>query len=151
MRHGRLQREEIKSLKRGLEEVRKKQEGEKTKQDKSRIRVYILIAVIVAAVAVSAYFSITAKVIAEDGTYDKFVKCLSSKSLVLFGSADCEYCNSLKSAFGQSSNFLSYIDCSKDKSRCGDVKEYPMWHFSGQYLRGNFSLQELSIITKCIL
>ncbi|HLD56701.1 MAG TPA: hypothetical protein VJA47_00235 [archaeon] len=149
MRNGRLKKEEIKSLRKGLEEVRKRQDGKKTK-NRGMIRVYILIAIIVAVLAVSGYLSITAKVISVTQT-DKFAKCLSSSGLVLFGSEDCQYCDNLKSSLNSSASYLNYVDCSAEKAKCADIKEYPTWGYGGQNLLGEFSLQELSIITKCVL
>ncbi|GEM_PF-2121309 len=150
MRRGRLRKEELQALRQNLQEIRKEKETQEESKKTNRLKVYILIAVIVAVIAISGFISLTGKVVAEKGT-DKFVKCLSSSGLVLLGSNSCDYCDSLKSSLGESSIYLNYVDCDKDKSRCAETKEYPMWVFNGQQLRSNFTLQELSIITKCIL
>lgn len=150
MRRGRLRREELKSIKKTIEEGR--QEKEEIKKERHvNMRLYILVAVIVAVILLAGYFSITGKVISSGGKYDDFVSCASSRGLILFGSDKCEYCSVLRSSLAESFMLVNYIDCSSDQTRCIGVMEYPTWNYNGQYIRGNFSLEEIGIITKCVL
>ncbi len=150
MRRGRLRREELKSIKKTIEEGR--QEKEEVKKERNvNIKLYLLVVIIIAVVLVAGYFSITGKVFLKENKYDKFVSCIVSRDLILFGNQNCEYCNSLKSNLGESFKLINYIDCSSDQSNCGQVAEYPTWKYNEQYIKGNLSLEEISIITKCIL
>ncbi len=150
MRRGRLRREELKSIKKTIKEGR--QEKEEIKKERIvNVKLYILIAVIIAAVLVVGYFSITGKVISTGGRLDNFASCIASRGLILFGSDTCQYCNILRSNLEESFRLINYIDCPADQVKCTGVMEYPTWNYNGQYIKGNFSLEEISIITKCIL
>jgi hypothetical protein len=85
------------------------------------------------------------------GTYDDFAKYLTNHGAVFYGTFWCPHCQSQKTLFGSSAQFLPYFECSTPDGSgqvqaCIDKKitSYPTWEFAdGSRLTGELSLQQL--------
>jgi thiol-disulfide isomerase/thioredoxin len=85
---------------------------------------------------------------------DGFAQCLTSKKAVLYGAYWCPHCQKLKSDFGQSFQYVTYVECTVDVKKCTDnnINGYPTWIFAdGQRLEGEQSFQKLSEVSGCSL
>ena len=84
---------------------------------------------------------------------DEFAKCLSDKGFSMFGSDSCYYCNVQKEDFGESFQFIDFIDCKKDPTKCQEngITGYPTWKNSDKSLRGKQALETLAKESGCQL
>ena len=85
---------------------------------------------------------------------DSFVKCLAEKKLVMYGAYWCPHCINQKKLFGESVQYLSYVECTQQTKLCLEqkIEGYPTWiDASGNRFSGEQSLQKLSEITQCKL
>ena len=122
---------------------------------KNSVKAVIGIFVIAIVVAVLISFQNTA----EPGKYDDFAKCLTDKGAIFYGSYWCPHCQSQKQMFGDSVEYVPYVECSlPDKAgqnkMCNDAKieSYPTWEFNdGEKISGLLSLFDLSERTGCTL
>lgn len=64
----------------------------------------------------------------------QIAKCLSGKSVKLYGSYTCSHCNNQKKMFGDGVTYLNYVECNAggenaDPKSCGAAKitAYPTW------------------------
>ena len=92
------------------------------------------------------------------GKYDEFAKCLTNSGAKFYGAFWCTHCQAQKKAFGSSSSYLPYVECSnKDmtqKKECTDagVKAYPTWIFTdGTKIEGGMPFENLAEKTQCTL
>lgn len=85
--------------------------------------------------------------------HDEFAKCLTEKGAVMYGTYWCSHCNAQKRDFGQSFQFISYIDCSVYKKMCIDneIDAFPTWTANGVKYEGKQKLEKLSELTNCRL
>ena len=91
--------------------------------------------------------------------YDKFAKCLSDNGVKMYGAYWCPHCNNQKQLFGDSFNYINYIECSLP-NRAGQtqvcidagIKAYPTWEFiNGKRIEGELSFEQLSQNSNCKL
>lgn len=85
---------------------------------------------------------------------DAFAKCLSDKEFVMYGADYCPYCQSAKTAFGESFKYVNYIECPKNPQEClsKNISGYPTWLGpGGKKLVGWKNLKELSKESDCSL
>lgn len=85
---------------------------------------------------------------------DSFVKCLAEKKLVMYGAYWCPHCQAQKKLFGDSVQYLSYVECTQETALCLEkkIEGYPTWIDAlGNRFSGEQSLQKLSEITQCKL
>ena len=85
---------------------------------------------------------------------DSFTKCLTEKKLVMYGAYWCPHCQSQKKLFGDSVQYLPYVECTQQTALCLEkkIEGYPTWiDASGNRYSGEQSLQKLSEITQCQL
>lgn len=88
---------------------------------------------------------------------DAFTKCLTENGAGLYGASWCPHCQKQKKLFGESIQFVNYIECAPDGSRtqaqvCKDagITGYPTWQFfDGSQILGEASFQQLSEKTNC--
>lgn len=93
------------------------------------------------------------------GNLDSFAACLKEKKAVFYGAFWCSHCQNQKKMFGNSMNFLPYVECSTADGKeqlkiCQDKKisSYPTWEFSdGSRLTGEVALEKLAEKTSCAL
>ena len=93
------------------------------------------------------------------GKLDDFAKCLKDKGAVFYGAFWCPHCQATKRLFGNSKQYLPYVECSTPDSQgqlpvCKDkgITVYPTWAFpDGSKTEGEVSLQELADKTGCVL
>ncbi|MDP2598312.1 MAG: hypothetical protein Q8P49_00605 [Candidatus Liptonbacteria bacterium] len=127
----------------------------------------IVSAILIAAVA--AILSLFPKSGPNSGL-DAFAKCLASKNVTMYGADWCQHCENEKRRFGESFQFVPYVECPKEPGRClaAGVKVYPTWIFSdpsasfpqsdsgqagqvGKKLEGDQDLEKLSAESGCAL
>lgn len=83
-----------------------------------------------------------------------FTKCLADKGIVMYGADWCPHCQNEKKAFGDSFQFVSYVECPKDPNRClsAGIAGYPTWILpDGKKLVGEQGPKKLSEASGCPL
>jgi len=93
--------------------------------------------------------------------YDGFARCLTDRSVKMYGAFWCEHCAEQKKKFGASFEYAPYVECAVKGDRnaktqvCKDagIQHYPTWQFppTGERVERVFSLEELSDRTGCPL
>ncbi|HYA96239.1 MAG TPA: hypothetical protein VEC95_08205 [Terriglobales bacterium] len=115
-------------------------------------RAGVLLALCLSAVSFSA---------ADKAKLDAFARCLGDKKAVMYGAFYCEHCKEQKDLFGDSAQYLPYVECVEkgtrkvtDQCKTLGIRRTPTWIFeeSGERLDGKvLSLEELSQKTGCKL
>ena len=85
---------------------------------------------------------------------DDFAKCLTDKGAVMYGAYWCPHCQNEKKAFGNSFQYVNYVECPKEPQKCLalGVDGYPTWIFSdGKRLVGEQGLEKLAGESGCAL
>jgi len=85
---------------------------------------------------------------------DDFARCLTSKNAVMYGAYWCPHCQKVKKDFGQSFQYINYVECTVDVKKCTDnnINGYPTWIFkNNQRLEGEQTFQKISEISGCPL
>ena len=98
---------------------------------------------------------------ADKAKLDDFARCLSDKKAVMYGAFYCEHCKEQKDLFGDSAQYLPYVECVErgtrkvtDQCKALGIRRTPTWIFeqSGERLEGKvLSLQQLSQKSGCKL
>ena len=98
---------------------------------------------------------------ADKAKLDEFARCITDKKAVMYGAFYCEHCKEQKDLFGDSAQYLPYVECVEkgtrkvtDQCKALGIRRTPTWIFeqSGERLEGKvLSLQELSQKTGCKL
>lgn len=94
----------------------------------------------------------------EAGQYDDLAKCLAAKNVKMYGAYWCSHCQAQKKAFGNSWQYIKYIECSLPGGKgqteeCNEagIKGYPTWDFdNGERLSGGVSLEQLGEKSGCL-
>ena len=89
----------------------------------------------------------------EPGDYDNFSQCLTEKGVKMYGTEWCSHCKNQKKTFGNSFQYIDYIDCDENKNEClkAGVQGYPTWVIGGNSYPGEQSLFRLSQLSDCPL
>ncbi|MEK6915630.1 MAG: hypothetical protein AABW89_03780 [Nanoarchaeota archaeon] len=92
---------------------------------------------------------------------DNFAKCLTEKGAVMYGAFWCPHCARTKKKFGESFQFINYVECdprgeNEQSLLCLDKKidSYDTWEFNDDYdsrLIGEPSFEALASSTGCVL
>ena len=83
---------------------------------------------------------------------DSFAKCLTAKSVIMYGSETCPHCQSQKAMFGDSFQYIAYVECTKEFERCASLNGVPTREFSdGTKAEGLQELATLANKTNCTL
>ncbi len=122
-----------------------------------RLRIVIWILVVIA-VALGIFLYVRT-IPPPNGKYDAFAKCIANTSTTFFGAFWCPHCHDQKNEFGNSAQYLPYVECSLPDASgqtqvCIDnkIQEYPTWRFpDGSETSGVQSLETLSEETGCPL
>lgn len=93
------------------------------------------------------------------GDHDPFAQCLTDEGVKMYGAYWCPHCAEQKTRFGESFDFITYIECSLP-NRAGEtracqlanIQSYPTWEFGdGSRATGVQSLEDLASRTSCEL
>jgi len=87
-------------------------------------------------------------------SYDKLARCLASKKVTMYGAYWCPHCQNTKAAFGDSFQYVPYVECTVDvkKSTDNNVNGYPTWIYpDGTRTEGEVSLSDISTKSGCSL
>jgi hypothetical protein len=90
---------------------------------------------------------------------DAFAKCLTQKHAAMYGSFLCSHCDDQKKMFGNSFQYIHYVECSQiglpqDANACklAQIRYTPTWTLNnGERLVGVQTLTQLSNKTGCSL
>lgn len=87
------------------------------------------------------------------GKYDSFAQCLTEKGAVMYGTEWCPHCKNQKKAFSGSFQYISYVDCDKEKDEClrNGIRGYPTWIINREKYPGEQKLDHLAYLTECEL
>jgi glutaredoxin len=87
------------------------------------------------------------------GKYDDFAKCLADKGVVMYGSEYCGHCAAQKDIFGESFQFVNYVECTEQQQLCQQkgINAVPTWEIDGTFYTGERSLEALSELSGCPL
>jgi hypothetical protein len=93
------------------------------------------------------------------GQYDNFAKCLSQSGAKMYGAYWCPHCEDQKQMFGNSWQYVKYIECSlpnrggqNEVCDQADIKAYPTWEFGdGSRQTGTLTPLQLSQLSHCTL
>ena len=116
---------------------------------------FLIIALVIVGFMALASLSMTQiEEVPED--MDAFAKCLTDNGARMYGAYWCGHCNEQKESFGESWEFIDYVECSYSSGgqalECSTagIKAYPTWEFKdGSRLSGRLSFEELSRNTGC--
>ena len=83
------------------------------------------------------------------GQYDEFAQYLTEQGAIMYGTEWCPHCKNNKVIFGNSFQYINYIDCDKDRNACRDagISSYPTWNVNNQNYPGEQSLERLAQLT----
>ncbi|MBU1974802.1 MAG: hypothetical protein KKG59_00185 [Nanoarchaeota archaeon] len=93
-------------------------------------------------------------VVENPGNQDAFAQCLTEKDFVMYGTEWCSHCQNQKSLFGDSFQYIEFVDCDENKEECqkAGVTGYPTWIVAGnQKYPGEMPLSRLAEISGCEL
>tara|TARA_Y100000034_G_scaffold46233_1_gene56864 strand:- start:15742 stop:16107 length:366 start_codon:yes stop_codon:yes gene_type:complete len=97
-------------------------------------------------------------VLKEDSkNYDDFAKCLTEKEVKFYGSFECPHCAQQKSFFGDSIEFVDYIECGplggpmNQVCKDVDIRTYPTWFIDDSRYEGTQTFVQLSKLSGCSL
>lgn len=87
------------------------------------------------------------------GQFDTFAKCLTEKDATFYGTQWCPHCNNQKEMFGDSMQYVHFVDCDKYKDECirNQVQAYPTWKIKGETYTGVQPLTKLAELSGCEL
>ena len=122
-------------------------------------RVKIATYIILAIAAILAVYIYIQSIPPPPGMYDAFAKCIAQTGTKFYGAFWCPHCAAQKQEFGDSEQYLPYVECSlPDESGqtqvCIDhnIQSYPTWVFpDGSRLTGTTPLSQLAQKTGCAL
>ena len=121
-----------------------------------KIKNWLIFTLLIVAIILVAFFLSNQP---KDPTkFDSFAKCLTEKNISMYGAFWCPHCQEQKEAFGESFQYVNYIECSNpDRSMnkiCQDaeINGYPTWKFGdGVVLEGYVLMKDLSTRSGCEL
>ncbi len=117
---------------------------------------YIVYAVILLLIAGLFYWSYWNS--KQPGKYDEFAKCLTEKGVKFYGAYWCPRCADQKKLFGNSMQYIDYIECAIPGGDKGvqtaicqkeKIESYPTWEINGQKTIGVLQLSYLASVTGC--
>ncbi|MBT7102524.1 hypothetical protein HN935_03365 [archaeon] len=87
------------------------------------------------------------------GEYDEFASCLGESGATMYGTEWCHVCRSQKDLFGDSFDFVNYVDCDRQRDVClaALVGGYPTWVIGGESYPGFQSFEKLAELSGCEL
>jgi hypothetical protein len=87
----------------------------------------------------------------KQGEYDSFAQCLTEKGVKMYGTEWCSHCKNQKETFGDSFQYIDYVDCDRNKDECSKARidGYPTWNVDGINYPGEQQLYKLASLTGC--
>lgn len=88
------------------------------------------------------------------GQLDAFAQCLATKEITMYGAEWCSHCQNEKLAFGDSFQYVPYVECPDNIDACLKlgINGYPTWIFpDGTHLEGEQGVEKLSRVSGCPL
>jgi len=93
------------------------------------------------------------------GLYDDFAQCVTESGATMYGAYWCSHCVSQKEAFGDSIEYIDYVECAIPNvngptKECEDagITGYPTWVFGDDSrAEGEVTFEQLSQVTGCEL
>lgn len=89
---------------------------------------------------------------------DGFAQCLTEKGAKFYGSKNCGWCEKQKELFGESLQYVNYIECIDPETdqwselcRGAGVDAVPTWEIGGEMNPGFKTLEQLSELIGCPL
>ena len=91
------------------------------------------------------YKNITGRAV-QSGEYDEFAKYLTDQGVKMYGTEWCPHCKNQKKVFGDSFQYIDYIDCDKESNACSvaNIGGFPTWKINGENYPGEQSLERLA-------
>ncbi len=91
------------------------------------------------------YKNITEKAV-QSSQYDEFAKYLTEQEVVMYGTEWCSHCKAQKKLFGNSFQYINYVDCDKNSEQCKNagISGYPTWKINNQNYPGVQTLERLA-------
>ena len=124
-------------------------------QQKAKRRKVIMI---IAAVIIAALVAVLAFAILSPGKYDEFAKCLTEKSVKMYGAYWCPHCANQKNELGSSFKYIDYVECDPNGQnpqpelcKQNGITGYPTWIYNGEKRSGEQSLLSLGAWAGCSL
>ncbi|MFH1133745.1 MAG: hypothetical protein V1735_04590 [Nanoarchaeota archaeon] len=118
-----------------------------------RKTLYAIIAFLVVAGGVMALSLVLQPEEPEPVSLDDFAKCLTEKGAKMYGAYWCGHCQNQKTAFGESWQYVTYIECGRGENpACDDagIEGYPTWIFAdGSRQSGELTFPQLAAKTGC--
>ena len=117
----------------------------------------ILTIVVLVILAGIGYWRWTARAVEPQANYDDFAKCLTENNATMYGASWCSHCQNQKKMFGDSWQYINYVECSNPDGTQADVCKnagitgYPTWIINGKVYTGEKTIQELSSLSGCQL
>ena len=116
-----------------------------------------MIFLFVAGLLVAGCATTTGNVV-KSSKYGAFAQCMTNSGVKMYGAYWCPHCNNQKEMFGDSWQYINYIECSLPNRAgqtqfCNDagIRAYPTWEFIGQRIEGELTLEQLSQLSGCQL
>lgn len=84
-------------------------------------------------------------------TSETFAQCLTGKGVAMYGTEWCGHCQNQKALFGDSFQYINFVDCDQNRAACIDARipGYPTWIINGEQYAGEQSFAELAQATGC--
>lgn len=120
----------------------------------------IAIGILMLAVLIFLGVRMTGRIIEnpEQGKYDEFAKCLTTNGVKMYGAFWCSHCQAQKKMFGNSWQYVNYIECSNpdgtqtQECKLAGITAYPTWELGdGTRVSGELTFAELSAKSGCSL
>lgn len=118
----------------------------------------IMVAVVIIILLSLGAYSLTGNHVNNSSLYDDFAKCISDRGMVLYGAYTCGHCNHQKDAFGDSFQYVNYVECdprgengNPELCLAAGIGAYPTWIFNDKHYLGFQSFERLSEISGCPL
>jgi hypothetical protein len=117
----------------------------------NRKKMFLIIVGIVIVITIAGW-SLTGHFV-KTGNYDNFAKCLAQKGTTMYGAEWCGNCKQQKEMFGESFNYVNYVECPDNQALCEQmgIQVYPTWIINGVHYPGTQSFETLSSLTGCNL
>lgn len=122
---------------------------QKNKFKKFVITLIILIVLVIGLYLFADWFSKTTGYAIGNSKNTKIAKCLSEKGVEFYGSGFCTECEEQKEMWMGAFQYISYIDCGKEKELCPNIREIPAWYINKEIHYGSKSFDELQELAGC--